>query len=236
MFKVVTFYHFIPLFALAEHRAIIKTGGQAVGAVGTLLLAPEGVNATLASDNPDFATWIAQLTHTLGVRPENIKWSTAQEKPFKRLKIRLKREVITLKRGELALPDLAGIPVPAAAWNALISQNDVLVMDTRNSYETALGTFRGAVDPGLTQFSDFADYVDRLDPATTPKIAMFCTGGIRCEKASAYMRAKGFQHVYQLQGGILKYLEVVPSDQSLWDGTCFVFDDRGALGTGLVES
>jgi UPF0176 protein len=232
MFKVVTFYHFIPLEDVAAARDQVKAWATEFGAVGIFLLAPEGVNTTLAGDHPDFTTLIDHLVTLFAVPDENIKWSTAPMKPFKRLKVRLKKEIITLKQGDLS-GHAPGTYVAATEWNDVIARPDVTVIDTRNRYETAQGRFDGAVDPGLDHFSDFAAYVDTLDPATTPAVALYCTGGIRCEKASSYMRARGFDQIYQLQGGILRYLEQVPVEESQWQGSCFVFDERIALAHGL---
>lgn len=236
MYRVVALYHFVTLDQLAWHRDVIRTAGLKAGACGTLLLAEEGVNGTLAGTGPDFEAWVAELIERFRVPETNIKWSTARDKPFQRLKIRLKREIITMKRNGINVAQKTGTYVAPKDWNATITRKDVLVVDTRNTYETERGTFKDAVDPRVHHFSDFADYIDTLDPTTTPHVAMFCTGGIRCEKASSYMLSKGFQTVYQLQGGILKYLETVPEHDSLWQGDCFVFDERIALGQGLEET
>jgi UPF0176 protein len=234
IFKVVTFYHFLPLADLPGLRAMVRAWAQEIGAVGTFLIAPEGVNTTLAGDDPRFPGMVDRLVDFFAVPAVNVKWSTSAGQPFGRLKVRIKKEIITLKQP--TTPTLPGQYVAPKDWNALITQDDVLVIDTRNTYETAHGTFWGAVDPGIAHFSHFTDYVDGLDPATTPKVAMYCTGGIRCEKAAAYMKARGFRDVYQLEGGILRYLEVMPPDQSLWQGSCFVFDERIAVGHGVIAT
>jgi UPF0176 protein len=154
--------------------------------------------------------------------------------PFQRLKIRLKKEIVTLGAEEADPTRQVGIYVEPSDWNALIADEDTLVLDTRNAFEVAMGTFEGALDPGLENFGQFKDFASRhLDPAKHRKIAMFCTGGIRCEKASAYLLSRGFAGVYHLKGGILKYLEGVPEEESRWRGECFVFDARVALGHGL---
>jgi len=156
--------------------------------------------------------------------------------PFARLKIRLKKEIVTLGDAAADPTRQVGIYVTPSEWNALISAPDTLVIDTRNEFEVAMGTFEGAVDPGIRSFGQFKDFAARhLDPAKHRKIAMFCTGGIRCEKASAYLLAQGFSEVYHLKGGILRYLEGVPEGESRWRGECFVFDERIALGHGLQE-
>ena len=159
----------------------------------------------------------------------------ADEKPFNRLKLRLKREIITFKQPSADPATLAGTYVDPQDWNALIDDPDVVLLDTRNKYETMIGSFAGAEDPQIDTFTEFADYVRaKLDPQQHKKIAMFCTGGIRCEKASAFMRAEGFPAVYHLKGGILKYLEDVAPEQSRWNGECYVFDRRIAVGHGLT--
>jgi UPF0176 protein len=173
-------------------------------------------------------------THT-GLLREDVKFSHADEKPFKKLKIRLKREIVTFKQPEADPTKIVGTYVAPQDWNVLIDQPDVVVLDTRNKYETMIGTFAKAQDPDIDVFTEFADYVRKnLDPARDKKIAMFCTGGIRCEKASAFMRAEGFEEVYHLKGGILKYLEEIPPEQSQWNGECYVFDRRIAVGHGLT--
>jgi UPF0176 protein len=156
--------------------------------------------------------------------------------PFGRMKVRLKKEIVTLGDPQVDPTRQVGTYVDAAEWNALISAPDTLVIDTRNAFEVAMGTFEGAVDPGIRSFGQFKDFAaQHLDPAKHQKIAMFCTGGIRCEKASAYLLNHGFAEVYHLKGGILRYLEGVPEHQSRWRGECFVFDERVALGHGLRE-
>jgi len=165
-----------------------------------------------------------------------LKFSAATAMPFQRLKIRLKKEIVTLGDAATDPTRQVGIYVDPADWNALIATPDTLVIDTRNAFEVAMGTFPGAVDPGIKSFGQFRDFAARhLDPEKHRKVAMFCTGGIRCEKASAYLLARGFTEVYHLKGGILKYLEAVPEAESRWRGECFVFDDRVAVGHGLRQ-
>ena len=182
---------------------------------------------------------IAQLRagELFGGRLDNLelKFSSAQEPPFQRLKVRLKKEIVTIGDRTIDPNAKAGTYVDAKDWNALIASPDVTVIDTRNAFEVALGTFEGALDPKLNRFGEFPDYAARaLDPAKHKKIAMFCTGGIRCEKASAYLLAQGFAEVFHLKGGILKYLEEIPESESRWNGECFVFDERVALSHGLA--
>jgi UPF0176 protein len=165
-----------------------------------------------------------------------LKFSHASEMPFQRLKVRLKKEIVTLGDPAVDPTRLVGSYVEPSDWNALIAAPDTLVIDTRNAFEVAMGTFEGAVDPGIRSFGQFKDFVaEKLDPSRHRKIAMFCTGGIRCEKASSYLLAHGFDEVYHLKGGILRYLEGIPENESRWRGECFVFDERVALGHGLHE-
>jgi UPF0176 protein len=173
-----------------------------------------------------------------GGRLDNLelKFSLSATMPFGRMKVRLKKEIVTLGDPQVDPTRRVGTYVDAAEWNALISAPDTLVIDTRNAFEVAMGTFEGAVDPGIRSFGQFKDFAaQHLDPAKHQRIAMFCTGGIRCEKASAYLLSHGFAEVYHLKGGILRYLEGVPEHQSRWRGECFVFDERIALGHGLRE-
>lgn len=238
MFHIAAFYRFVPLDDLPRHRDDLITAGRRAAAWGTILLAPEGINATIASRDADaFRALMNDITTTYGLDPDLIKWSTADVQPFQRYKVRLKREIITLNQPAVDPNIMCGQYITADEWNDVMARPDMLILDTRNTYETAIGTFRGAVDPKITTFSQFADYVDQhLDPTKTPDVAMFCTGGIRCEKASSYMLNKGFKNVYHLKGGILKYLEHVPQDQSQWDGACFVFDERVAVADGVAPA
>ena len=203
-----------------------------------MLVSPEGINGTLAGAPENIDAFVEILRQETAERPAftnvELKFSTAGEAHFDRLKIRLKREIITFGQ-TLDATRQVGQRVRAQAWNRLLEDPDVLLVDTRNGFEVAMGTFEGAVDPRLTSFSDFKTFVDTaLGEARDKKIAMFCTGGIRCEKASAYMLEAGFNAVYQLDGGILRYLEEIPEAESKWRGDCFVFDQRVALGHGLA--
>ncbi|HMN52363.1 MAG TPA: rhodanese-related sulfurtransferase [Xanthobacteraceae bacterium] len=202
---------------------------------GTLIVAREGINGTIAAASD------AQMENILNVIRAHfgeleLKMSVASEKPFQRMKVKVKREIVTM-RAPLADPnENVGTYVDAKDWNDLIADPEVLVIDTRNSFEFEKGTFARAIDPGTRSFGEFPGFVEKaLDPAKHRKIAMFCTGGIRCEKASSYLAAKGFAQVFHLKGGILKYLEEVPEAQSKWQGRCFVFDERESLGHGLSE-
>lgn len=201
---------------------------------GTILLAAEGINGTVAGSRAGVDALIAYLNaddRLVGIEHKESRVGTM---PFDRMKVRLKKEIVTLGVPGIDPNKKVGTYVAPENWNALISDPDVVLIDTRNDYEYDIGTFRGAVDPHTRSFRQFPDYVKKnLDPAKHKKIAMFCTGGIRCEKASAYMLEQGFEEVYHLQGGILKYLEKIPAEQSLWQGECFVFDQRIAVGQGL---
>lgn len=239
MFSVAALYKFTSLPDFRELREPIRAACASRGIKGTLLLASEGINGTLAGDDAALRALLADLggEALLGARfaGAEVKFSTAAAMPFRRLKVRLKKEIVTLGLGLDSMQG-RGVEVTPDAWNALISDRDIRVLDVRNAFEVAMGTFDGAVDPKLNHFSDFRAYADReLDPARD-RIAMFCTGGIRCEKASAYLLSRGFTTVYQLKGGILKYLEEVPQSESLWRGECFVFDERIALDHGLTEA
>ncbi len=233
-YKVAALYQFTPIADCAALRDRLRDAFAPLDLCGTLLLAPEGINGTLAGSASAIGGMLAVLAAETGLPLAEVKFSTATEKPFNKLKLRLKREIITFNQPQADPNMRVGTYVRPQNWNALIDDPDVTVLDTRNLYETAIGTFKNALDPQIAQFTDFADYVrTHLDPAKHKKIAMFCTGGIRCEKASAFMLAEGFAEVYHLKGGILKYLEDVPPEQSRWQGACYVFDKRVAVEHGL---
>jgi len=206
---------------------------------GTLLLAGEGINGTIAGSERAIESVVAFLRDIPGLADLEVKRSTAEAMPFHRMKVRVKPEIVTM--GQPQIDPLAGTGhyVSPEDWNALISEPGTIVIDTRNDYEVAVGTFAGAIDPGTRSFRDFPTWFraerERLlaNCEQPPKIAMFCTGGIRCEKSTAFLISEGLENVYHLQGGILKYLETVPADRSLWQGECFVFDQRVAVGHGL---
>jgi len=239
-FCVAALYQFLPLPDFRAVREPLRALCERLQIKGTLLLAAEGLNGTVCGTDAAVDALITELKQgpLFGGRLDNLelKLSTAEQMPFGRLKVRLKKEIVTFGDASADPTRQAGTYVSAADWNALIAEPDVVLLDTRNAFEVAMGTFEGACDPQIARFSDFRDFVrTTLDPARHRKIAMFCTGGIRCEKASAYMLAQGFAEVYHLKGGILKYLEDVPASDSRWRGGCFVFDERVALGHGLVE-
>lgn len=203
---------------------------------GTLLLAPEGINGTVAGTRAAIDALLAYLRSDPRLADLDHKESPASKLPFRRMRVRVKREIVTLGVPVDPTNDV-GRYVKPSDWNALLDDPDVLVIDTRNDYEVALGTFQGAVNPGIKTFRDLPQWLAsdaRL--AARPKVAMFCTGGIRCEKSTAWLRRQGFAEVYHLQGGILKYLEEIPESASRWEGECFVFDERVTLGQGLRKS
>ena len=234
MIAVSAFYKFVALPDFADLRPLLLDAARHRGIRGTILLAPEGINGTIAGKPDDLASMMAFIRGLPAFADLESKESRADEMPFKRMKVRLKKEIVTMGVPGLDPTGTVGTYVAPEDWNALISDPDVLVIDTRNSFEFEAGTFANAVDPKTRSFGEFPAYVTRelADQKDRP-IAMFCTGGIRCEKATSHLRQKGFEKVYHLKGGILKYLEVVPLEQSLWHGSCFVFDERGGLGHGL---
>jgi UPF0176 protein len=238
--QVAAFYQFTALPDFRDLREPLRTFCAGLKLKGSVLLAREGINGTLAGHRDA----IFELTESLrsgnlfGGRLDNLelKFSTSAAMPFRRLKVRLKKEIVTLGDADTDPTRQVGIYVEPGDWNDLIASPDTLLIDTRNAFEVAMGTFEGAIDPGIKSFGEFKDFAARrLDPAKHQRIAMFCTGGIRCEKASSYLLARGFAEVYHLKGGILKYLETVPQPNSHWRGECFVFDERVALGHGLRE-
>ena len=239
-YKVAAFYQFVALPDFRERREPLRAFCAGLGLKGSVLLAAEGINGTLAGSEDDIHALVAELREgaLFGGRLDNLelKFSQAEAMPFGRMKVRLKKEIVTLGDRTADPTRQVGVYVEPSDWNALIASPDTLVIDTRNAFEVAMGTFEGAVDPGLKSFGQFREFAaQKLDPAKHTKIAMFCTGGIRCEKASAYLLAQGFSEVYHLKGGILRYLEGVSETESRWRGECFVFDERVALGHVLRE-
>jgi len=203
---------------------------------GTLLLAHEGVNGTIAGPREGVDAVIAHLNSDCRINPIDFKESYSDEQPFYRTKVKLKKEIVTMGQPEVDPREVVGTYVDPTDWNDLISDPDVVVVDTRNDYEVQIGTFENAINPNTDTFREFPQYVaDNLDPEKNKKVAMFCTGGIRCEKSTAYLKQQGFDEVYHLKGGILKYLEEVPAEESMWQGECFVFDNRVAVKHGLEQ-
>ena len=233
--QIVALYHFAPVGDPPAFRHALCAVAEAAGLRGTLLVAPEGVNGTLAGPEDGIATLVARIRAEPGFEALACKYAQSDAMPFGRLKVRLKKEIVTMGQPGLD-PTRAGAYVRPEDWNALIAAQDVAVIDTRNSYETAIGQFAGAIDPATESFRDFPAWWEAHKHEFEGKrIAMYCTGGIRCEKSTAFLRDQGIETVYHLEGGILKYLETVPEDESQWQGSCFVFDERVSVGHGLVE-
>ncbi len=232
--KIAALYRFTPIAAPEALCEELRVLFPQHGIIGTLLVAPEGINGTLASTGEGIAALVDILAERCGLQPDEVKYSFSETQPFGKLRVKFKREIITFKQPQADPNKVVGKYVSPAEWNALMNDPDVLVLDTRNTYETVFGTFKGAVVPEIEKFTEFADYVrEAMQAEKKKKIAMFCTGGIRCEKASSFMLTEGFPEVYHLKGGILKYLEEIPQDQSKWQGECYVFDERVAVGHGL---
>ena len=222
----------LPNYGSIRHPLLkVMTDNQVYG---TLLLASEGINGTISSTRAGIDAVLNWLSQQPGLENIDTKESFDKEIPFYRTKVKLKKEIVTMGVEGIDPRQVVGTYVKPQDWNDLISAPEVLVVDTRNDYEVEIGTFKNAVDPKTTSFREFPDWANKnIDRAKTKKIAMFCTGGIRCEKSTAYMKEQGFEEVYHLEGGILKYLEEVPKDQTLWQGECFVFDNRVAVDHDL---
>lgn len=224
---VATFYKFVSLPDAVEIQEPLLSCCLAHNVKGTILLAPEGINGTIAATRNGIDAVLAFLCADPRFAGLEYKESTADTPPFERMKVRLKKEIVTLGVPEVDPNQKVGIYVSPEEWNALIRDPEVTVIDTRNDYEVDIGSFKGAQNPQTRSFREFPEYVHQnLDPSKHKKVAMFCTGGIRCEKASSFLLSQGFAEVYHLKGGILKYLEQVPAKESLWKGECFVFDER----------
>lgn len=236
MFIVAALYHFTPFPDPAAIKPLLARVCCAHGTTGTLLLAPEGINGTIAGTRAGIDAALSHIRALPGCADLDWKESTAADQPFTRMKVRLKREIVTMGQPDVNPRAAVGHYVRPADWNALITAPDVAVIDTRNDYEVAIGTFDGAIDPETRSFGEFpAWWAANKHRFHNKRIAMFCTGGIRCEKSTNYLIGQGVEEVYHLKGGILKYLEDVPADQSLWHGDCFVFDGRVSVGHGLTE-
>jgi UPF0176 protein len=237
--KVLAFYKFAQLPDCAALKAELAQFCCARKIRGTFIIAPEGLNGTVAGTPAAIDELIGYLDggpFGARLRGAEAKISWAETMPFLRMKVRLKPEIVTLRAPEANPARQVGTYVEPEDWNAVIGGEGVTLIDTRNDYEAAIGTFEGAIDPGTKSFTEFKDYVAaNLDPGKQKKVAMFCTGGIRCEKASSYLLAQGFEEVFHLKGGILKYLEVVPEAESTFRGECFVFDERVAVTHGLAR-
>jgi len=237
MVEIIAFYEFqdMPaLRSLEETREMLKAAIHTTGVRGTIIIAEEGYNGMVCGTSEQVADFIAAANELLETTLK-VKSSFHDAAPFRKIDVKIKPEIVTLKRPvDMSLG--AGTHVSADAWNELISDPETFVLDTRNHYEFDTGTFANAVDPNTTKFSELPDFVEQnLDPDKHKRIAMFCTGGIRCEKFAPYLKGVGFEEVYQLDGGILKYLEVVAPEESLWQGECFVFDERVSIDHQLQK-
>lgn len=237
-FHVAALYQFTRFDNYAAIQAPLAERCRAEGVKGTLLLAREGINGTIAGSDAGIAAVLAHIRGLPGCADLDVKHSRAATMPFHRMKVRLKREIVTM--GEPVDPTDTGAYVAPQDWNALIDAPDTILIDTRNDYEVAIGSFAGAIDPKTKSFREFPEWVrahrhEWENGAEKPRIAMFCTGGIRCEKATALLKAEGLDEVYHLKGGILAYLEQMPAEDSRWQGECFVFDERVAVGHGLEQ-
>ncbi len=235
-FCVAAFYHFAPLDALEETRASLIEIGRQGRVRGTILLAPEGVNGTIAGERRAVLAVLDAVRAMEGFAGLGWKESHAETMPFNRLKVRIKREIVTMGCPDVDPAGQVGRYVEPADWNDLIGREDVVLIDTRNRYEVDIGSFDGAIDPDTESFREFPEWWAANEPDFANKtVAMFCTGGIRCEKATSWLVGKGVENVVHLKGGILKYLEEIPQQESRWRGECFVFDQRVAVGHGLAQ-
>ena len=242
-FLTAALYKFVELPDYAALQAPLLACCEANDVKGTLLLAAEGINGTIAGPEAGVRAVLAWLRNDAHLAGLEHKEAWAEHIPFYRMKVRLKKEIVTMGVPDVHPALMAGQYVKPAGWNELISNPDVVLVDTRNDYEVAIGTFEGAINPATASFSELPGWVERemleggklaAVDGKRPRVAMFCTGGIRCEKSTALMRSKGFDEVYHLEGGILKYLETMPQDQSRWQGECFVFDERVSVAHGLA--
>ncbi len=238
--RVAALYRFARLDNYRDLREPLEQLCRQHGIGGTLLLAHEGINGTIAGTPEGIDAVVAAIRALPDCADVDVKLSTASTMPFHRMKVRLKREIVTMGQPGIDPRSVVGTYVEPDEWNELISDPETIVIDTRNDYEVAVGTFTRAINPQTVSFREFPDWFRRererlLGEGKPPKVAMFCTGGIRCEKSTAFLKQEGIEDVFHLKGGILKYLEVMPEEQSLWQGECFVFDQRVTVGHGLVE-
>lgn len=235
--NVAAFYRFLDITDPNMFRDGLQAECERRGLLGTVLVAHEGFNGTLAGKRPAIAEVFGWIRAQLDLdEPLDARWTEADDAPFRRMRVRVKKEIVTLGRPDISPHRNSGTYVEPKDWNALIDDPDVVVVDTRNHYEIDVGTFPRAIDPGTDSFRQFPAFAERLaETAQGKRLAMFCTGGIRCEKATALMRELGFDEVYHLRGGILNYLEQVPADDNRWAGECFVFDTRVAVDRDLAE-
>jgi len=235
--KIVTLYQFVKLKNITKKKKDLEVICKNQNVFGTLILANEGINGTITGEAKSIEFVINEIRKWPEITRLEIKYSSSNTLNFKRLKIKQKKEIVTMGKNEVDATSLKGEYVSPQDWNAFIKRDDVVLIDARNKYETMIGQFKDAIDPQTETFTEFPEWISdfiNLNP-DTKKIAMYCTGGIRCEKASSYLKSKGIQKIYQLQGGILKYLEEIPEDESLWEGECFVFDQRVSVKHELSE-
>ncbi|MEL4897538.1 oxygen-dependent tRNA uridine(34) hydroxylase TrhO [Crocosphaera sp. Alani8] len=229
-YTIASFYKFFPFPDCTDKQPLLFECCHNYHIKGTILLSLEGINGTIAGSSDNIQAIINYLVADKRLADLDVKYSTAFKIPFEKIKIRLKQEIVTLGKPDINPNKQVGTYVTPEEWNDLINDEETIVIDTRNSYEVDIGTFKGAINPKTQSFREFPDYVkENLDPQKHKKIAMFCTGGIRCEKATSLLLNQGFDEVYHLKGGILKYLEKIPKKESLWEGECFVFDERVAV-------
>jgi UPF0176 protein len=236
MYTVAALYHFTRFEDPAAMRAPLQQKCEELGIIGSLLLAREGINGTIAGTAAGIESILAHLRSLPGCSDLEHKLSTSQDRPFPRMKVKLKKEIVTMGQPDVDPKTRVGHYVEPKDWNELIQSPDVVTIDTRNDYEVAIGTFEGAIDPFTKSFREFPQWwEENKERFHNKRVAMFCTGGIRCEKSTNYLIGQGIDEVYHLKGGILKYLEEVPQEESTWNGECFVFDGRVSVGHGLKE-
>ena len=237
---IASFYKFIDWSDFQEKKPVLEKICRQNNIVGTIILAPEGINGTISGSHEEILKTIEELKKDVRLSDLESKFAEALGETFKRMKVRLKKEIVSMGKENVNPGQITGTHVSAEEWNQIIQEPNTLIVDTRNEYEHAIGSFEGSVDPETNSFRQFPKWVkEKLKPLmekqNKKKVAMFCTGGIRCEKASSYLLQEGFEEVFQLQGGILKYLENIEPKNSLWEGECFVFDERVSIQHGLVE-
>lgn len=234
-YRIAALYKFVALPDYPLLQVRLREAGEALGIRGTILLAEEGINGTIAGEPDALDAMLSAIRSDTRLSDIDVKFSESEDQPFLRFKVRLKKEIVTIGRAEVDPTTTVGTYVAPDQWNDVVADPNTVVIDTRNDYEVAIGTFEGALDPNTETFRDFPTWVEQNRAALEGKrIAMFCTGGIRCEKASSYMLSEGFDEVLHLKGGILKYLETQPEESSTWNGDCFVFDQRVAVSHGLA--
>jgi UPF0176 protein len=237
-YSIAALYRFATFEDPAAIAATLRTLCEHLNTCGTLIVAGEGINGTVAGSEAAIAALVAHIRTLPGCADLDVKYALSDEAPFARMKVKVKAEIVTLGAGDLDSANQAGTYLEPAQWNTLIADPDTVIIDTRNAYEVSVGTFENAINPGTRAFRDFPGWFDAFaeklrKQGRQPRIAMFCTGGIRCEKSTALVRARGFDDVYHLRGGILRYLEEMPQSESRWQGDCYVFDERVAVGHGL---